>query len=351
MRQRRWLEFLSDYDCDIRNTREANLVTARWREESRSHTNQKAGVGKGVKGARVDTRPLRTSINVSKCIDRRGGVATGEWFGDRCMVALSLPLRGTGALKAEAGGDRELIFGCMSQSTRLLDVDLAVAEGVIWCLQKVSGILVCSDICCGGATHTHRVRTYNIHLGIGVRQWVPIDSTNDKGRGVSTNLGGAIHRSSLPQANHNMLDARARGDIVEEARAGELAMCRGLYMRYLGDMGDTCHWKISASVVHSEDHGVIHVVSGRVARSVRGKSCAGALGRGVEGEQGASIGEEPLEIVGREVKRLKRSRIPLVKVRWNSKRGPEFTWERKDQFKKKYPHLFTETTPSSSAAS
>ncbi|GJY70304.1 putative reverse transcriptase domain-containing protein [Tanacetum coccineum] len=32
--------------------------------------------------------------------------------------------------------------------------------------------------------------------------------------------------------------------------------------------------------------------------------------------------EEPLEIVGSEVKRLKRSLIPLVKVRWNSKRGP-----------------------------
>ncbi|GJW32755.1 putative reverse transcriptase domain-containing protein [Tanacetum coccineum] len=60
--------------------------------------------------------------------------------------------------------------------------------------------------------------------------------------------------------------------------------------------------------------------------------------------------EEPVEIVGHEVKRLKRSRIPLVKVRWNSKRGPEFTWEREDQFKKKYPHLFTKTTPSSSAA-
>ncbi|GJS65947.1 putative reverse transcriptase domain-containing protein [Tanacetum coccineum] len=60
--------------------------------------------------------------------------------------------------------------------------------------------------------------------------------------------------------------------------------------------------------------------------------------------------EEPLEIVGREVKRLKRSRIPLVKVRWNSKRGPEFTWEREDQFKKKYPHLFTKTASSSSAA-
>ncbi|GJR42143.1 hypothetical protein Tco_1310246 [Tanacetum coccineum] len=61
--------------------------------------------------------------------------------------------------------------------------------------------------------------------------------------------------------------------------------------------------------------------------------------------------EEPIEITDREVKRLKRSRIPLVKVQWNSKRDPEFTWERKDQFRKKYPHLFSKTGPSSSAAS
>ncbi|GJW98499.1 putative reverse transcriptase domain-containing protein [Tanacetum coccineum] len=38
--------------------------------------------------------------------------------------------------------------------------------------------------------------------------------------------------------------------------------------------------------------------------------------------------EEPVEIMEREIKRLKRSRIPLFKVRWNSRRGPEFTWER-----------------------
>ncbi|GJW04179.1 hypothetical protein Tco_1563035 [Tanacetum coccineum] len=51
--------------------------------------------------------------------------------------------------------------------------------------------------------------------------------------------------------------------------------------------------------------------------------------------------EEPIEIVHKEVKRLKQSRIPIVKIRWNSQRGPEFTWEREDQIKKKYPHLFT----------
>ncbi|GJU25096.1 putative reverse transcriptase domain-containing protein [Tanacetum coccineum] len=57
--------------------------------------------------------------------------------------------------------------------------------------------------------------------------------------------------------------------------------------------------------------------------------------------------EEPVEIMEREIKRLKRSRIPLIKVRWNSRRGPEFTWEREDSFKKKYPHLFTNQAPSS----
>ncbi|GKC69761.1 putative reverse transcriptase domain-containing protein [Tanacetum coccineum] len=50
--------------------------------------------------------------------------------------------------------------------------------------------------------------------------------------------------------------------------------------------------------------------------------------------------KEPVDIVDQEVKQLKQSRIPIVKVRWNSQRGPKFTWERKDQFKNKYPHLF-----------
>ncbi|GJU17818.1 putative reverse transcriptase domain-containing protein [Tanacetum coccineum] len=61
--------------------------------------------------------------------------------------------------------------------------------------------------------------------------------------------------------------------------------------------------------------------------------------------------EEPVEIMDREVKQLMRSRVPIVKVRWNSRRGPEFTWEREDQFRKKYPHLFTKIAPSSSAVS
>ncbi|GJV55142.1 hypothetical protein Tco_1456147 [Tanacetum coccineum] len=51
--------------------------------------------------------------------------------------------------------------------------------------------------------------------------------------------------------------------------------------------------------------------------------------------------EEPIEVMDCKVKQLKQSRIPIIKVCWNSKRGPEFTWERKDQFWSKYPHLFS----------
>ncbi|GJS74791.1 reverse transcriptase domain-containing protein [Tanacetum coccineum] len=62
----------------------------------------------------------------------------------------------------------------------------------------------------------------------------------------------------------------------------------------------------------------------------------------IEIDENLCFVEEPLEIVERDVKKLKRRRIPLVKVRWNSRQGAEYTWEREDQFRIKYPHLFSE---------
>ncbi|GJX31481.1 hypothetical protein Tco_0241336 [Tanacetum coccineum] len=59
--------------------------------------------------------------------------------------------------------------------------------------------------------------------------------------------------------------------------------------------------------------------------------------------------EEPVEIMDREVNSLKRSRIPLVKVLWNSKCGPEFTWEREDYMKSKYPQLFVDRADESAS--
>nr|GEX93350.1 putative reverse transcriptase domain-containing protein [Tanacetum cinerariifolium] len=55
-----------------------------------------------------------------------------------------------------------------------------------------------------------------------------------------------------------------------------------------------------------------------------------------------NVVEEPVEILEREFKKLKRSRIAIVKVQWNLKRGHEFTWKCEDQKKLKYPHLFSD---------
>ncbi|GJR53047.1 putative reverse transcriptase domain-containing protein [Tanacetum coccineum] len=55
----------------------------------------------------------------------------------------------------------------------------------------------------------------------------------------------------------------------------------------------------------------------------------------IEIDENLRFVEEPIEIVDRDVKKLKRRRIPLVKVRWNSRQGAEYTWEREDQFQKK----------------
>ncbi|GJS78074.1 hypothetical protein Tco_0727955 [Tanacetum coccineum] len=61
--------------------------------------------------------------------------------------------------------------------------------------------------------------------------------------------------------------------------------------------------------------------------------------------------EEPVEIMDHKVKQLMQSRILIVKVRWNSRRDPEFTWEREDQMKKKYPYLFDKPKSTSAASS
>ncbi|KAI3803193.1 hypothetical protein L1987_31342 [Smallanthus sonchifolius] len=53
--------------------------------------------------------------------------------------------------------------------------------------------------------------------------------------------------------------------------------------------------------------------------------------------------EEPIEVTDWKVQKTRRSRVKLVKVRLNSKRGPEYTWEREDQMEAKYTSLFTNT--------
>nr|GEV45293.1 putative reverse transcriptase domain-containing protein [Tanacetum cinerariifolium] len=99
---------------------------------------------------------------------------------------------------------------------------------------------------------------------------------------------------------------------------------------------ELCQWKLSS--VHSAFH-----VS-KLNKCMAKEPLAIPLDE-IQVDDKLNFIEEPVEIMDREVKRLKQSRILIVKVRWNSKRGPEFTWEREDQMQKKCPHLFTNSAP------
>ncbi|KAL0539703.1 hypothetical protein IC582_023919 [Cucumis melo] len=53
-----------------------------------------------------------------------------------------------------------------------------------------------------------------------------------------------------------------------------------------------------------------------------------------------SCEEQPVEILAREVKKLRSREISLVKVLWQNHRVEEATWEREEDMRAQYPELF-----------
>ncbi|GKA32874.1 hypothetical protein Tco_0719241 [Tanacetum coccineum] len=103
----------------------------------------------------------------------------------------------------------------------------------------------------------------------------------------------------------------------------------------------TVAYKLELPHELSRVHNTFHVSN--LKKCYSDKSLAVPL-EGLHVDEKLRFVQEPIEIMDQEVKRLKQSHILIVKVRWNSRRGPEFTWEREDQFQKKYPHLFAKRT-------
>ena len=60
----------------------------------------------------------------------------------------------------------------------------------------------------------------------------------------------------------------------------------------------------------------------------------------VELQQDLTYAVEPVQILSREVKQLRSKTIPLVKVQWQNHHKIETTWEREEEIRERYPHLF-----------
>ncbi|GJT23652.1 putative reverse transcriptase domain-containing protein [Tanacetum coccineum] len=138
-----------------------------------------------------------------------------------------------------------------------------------------------------------------------------------------------------------------------ERRSGHFENGRKLNPRYvgpfkvLGKVGEVAY-KLELPEELSRVHNTFHVSN--LKKCYTDEQLAVPLD-GLHFDEKLQFVEEPIEIMDREVKRLKRSRITIIKVRWNSRRGPEFTWEREDHFVKEIPSSVCKTAPSSSSAS
>nr|GEX18490.1 putative reverse transcriptase domain-containing protein [Tanacetum cinerariifolium] len=137
------------------------------------------------------------------------------------------------------------------------------------------------------------------------------------------------------------------GGVVRFGKRGKLNPKYVRPLKVLGVIGKVTH-KLDLPEELSKVHITFHVSN---LKKYHADEPLAILLDGLHFDDKLHFVEEPVEIVDREVKRLKPSRISLVKVRWNTKRGPEFTWEREDQFQKKYLHLFAKTASSSNVTS
>ncbi|GKD98395.1 reverse transcriptase domain-containing protein [Tanacetum coccineum] len=110
----------------------------------------------------------------------------------------------------------------------------------------------------------------------------------------------------------------------------------------------------SPEIIHETTEKIVQIKSRIQATRDRQKSYADVRRKPLEFQVGDKVmlKVSPWKgVIDREVKRLKQSLIPIDKVRWNSKRGPEFTWEHEDQMQKKCPHLFSNSAPVAVVAS
>nr|GEZ17079.1 putative reverse transcriptase domain-containing protein [Tanacetum cinerariifolium] len=325
MWQRRWLELLSDYDCDIRyHPRKANLVADALIRKERVEPLRVRALVMTI-GLDLPKQILEAQIEALKPENLENEDVGGMIRKDIPKEKLEPRADGTLYLNDRSwlpcyGNLRSVI---MHESHKLKysihpgsDKMYRDMKKLYWWPNMKANIATCVDKCltCAKVKAKHQ-RPSGLLVQPAIPEWKWDNITMD----IITKLSKSSQGFDTIWVIVDRLTVSAHFlPIRENDPLNKLAR---LYLNRI-----VARHEIPVSIICDQD--------GRFTSNFR-KSFQKALGIHVDDK--LQFMEEPVEIMEREIKRLKQSRIPLVKVRWNFRRGPEFTWEREDSFKQKYP--------------
>ncbi|GJX71595.1 putative reverse transcriptase domain-containing protein [Tanacetum coccineum] len=325
MRQRRWLELLSDYDCEIRY-HPGKILSAQ---------------SKAKKEENFINKDLHGMINKQPPADRTLCLNNRSWiprFGD--LRALIMHESHKSKYSIHPGSDK------MYQDLKMLywwpNMKAEITTYVNKCLT-----------CAKEVVSKHRVPVSIISDRDGkftLHFWKSLNKALDTRLDMST----AYHPETDGQSERTIqtledmlracvLDFR-KGHVEIIAVKGSRFGKRGkLNPRYIGPFKiiakvGTIAYRLELPKRLSRVHSTFHV--SKLKKCMADEPLAIPFDE-IQVDDKLHFVEEPIKIMDREVKHLKQSHILIVKVRWNYRRGPEFTWEREDQMQKKYPHLFS----------
>ncbi|GJR75566.1 putative reverse transcriptase domain-containing protein [Tanacetum coccineum] len=380
MRQRRWLELFSDYECEIkyhpgkanvvadalsrkervkpRRVKEGsstsglcnNLRYLKWKWEkiamdfitklprlSSGHDAIWVIVDRLTKSAHF--LAIREDYSMEKLarlyideIVARHGVPTSiifyrddvlrQGFGKRCKKALGTPLDMSMAYHPQTYGQSERTIQMLDDMLRACVIDL-VEVGIFICHWLNFPITIAI------------IRAFVMLL---LRRCMEgsvdkLKASRDRQKSCADNRRKTFR---FQVGDHVMLKVSPWKGVVRFGKKGKLAPRFVVSFKILERIGPVAY-RLRLPEELSSMHDTFHVSN--LKKCLADANLHVPLDE-IKVDKTLRFVEEPLEIIDREVKTLKRSKIPIMKVRWNSERGPEFTWEREDHMKAQYPQLF-----------